>query len=174
MLGICAAADASDAQVLGLAAAAASELGEVDAVASTIAPGAFQSRTALADDLRAAIRDAGASETDVSPNAFAAVVEAAKDQLCGAIIKGSPQSRRRRAVSWGCSHHQGILTSEDTRALGPWRAMDPRLATGKGKEMGAVAPTHLFTNNFSFSGRTATALYAHNPQSFLKLYCRRS
>ena len=76
VLGICAAADASDAQVLGLAAAAASELGEVDAVASTIAPGAFQSRAALADDLRAAIRDAGASETDVSPNTFAAVVEA--------------------------------------------------------------------------------------------------
>ena len=47
VLGICAAADASDAQVLGLAAAAASELGEVDAVASTIAPGAFQSRACL-------------------------------------------------------------------------------------------------------------------------------
>lgn len=112
VLGICAAADASDAQVLGLAAAAASELGEVDAVASTIAPGAFQSRAALADDLRAAIRDAGASETDVSPNAFAAVVEAclardvALDHAAADEREAAERERRRRTAAQAAREEQ--------------------------------------------------------------------
>ena len=133
VLGICAAADASDAQVLGLAAAAASELGEVDAVASTIAPGAFQSRAALADDLRAAIRDAGASETNVSPNAFAAVVEAclardvALDRAAADEREAAERERRRRTAAQAAREEQ-VRRSTVTQPQRPTAVSAPHVA----------------------------------------------